>query len=127
MSRGSNPAVTSVEVDVSGLTSGNALYDAELRRRVDARAFPHAAVDLEEAWPLGAEGRVEVIGQLTFHGVSVKLDGTVGVSLVNEDRLVVTGERVIDIREFQLEAPTLLMLRIYPDVQVFLHLEASAT
>jgi DNA-binding PadR family transcriptional regulator/polyisoprenoid-binding protein YceI len=116
-----------VEVDVAGLTSGNSLYDAELRRRVDARAFPHAAVELDEAHPLGTDGHVDVAGQLTFHGVSVKLDGSVGVSVVNDDRLVVTGERVIDIREFHLEAPTLLMLRIYPDVQVFLHLEASAS
>jgi len=115
-----------VEVDIAALTSGNSLYDAELRRRVDARAFPVAAVDLEEAWPLGVDGRAEVVGQLTFHGVNVKLDGAVGVTVVNDDRLVVTGERVIDIREFQLEAPTLMMLRIYPDVQVLLHLEAVA-
>jgi PadR family transcriptional regulator PadR len=115
-----------VEVEVASLTSGNSLYDAELRRRVDARTFPHAAVELEEAWPLGVEGRMEVVGQLTFHGVGVKLDGAVGVTVVNEDRLVVTGDRVIDIREFQVEAPTLMMLRIYPDVQVLLHLEACA-
>jgi polyisoprenoid-binding protein YceI len=115
-----------VEVDVAALTSGNSLYDAELHRRVDARAFPVAAVELESAWPLGVEGSMEVVGRLTFHGAGVKLDGTVAVSVVNEDRLVVTGERVIDIRDFQLDAPKLLMLRIYPDVQVFLHLEAAA-
>ena len=69
---------------------------------------------------------MEVVGRLTFHGVGVKLDGTVGATVINDDRLLVTGERVIDIREFQLEAPTLLMLRIYPDVHVLLHLEATA-
>ena len=35
-----------LEVDVSGLSSGNGLYDAELLRRIDARRFPMATVDL---------------------------------------------------------------------------------
>ena len=33
-------------IDVSGLRSGNGLYDAELLRRIDARRFPTATVDL---------------------------------------------------------------------------------
>jgi hypothetical protein len=50
----------------------------------------------------------------------------VGVTVLGTQRLVVSGEKVIDIRDFQLAAPTMLMLRIYPDVRVFLHLEAEA-
>ena len=41
------PPAGHVEVDLSGLSSGNGLYDAELRRRIDARRFPMATVDLQ--------------------------------------------------------------------------------
>jgi PadR family transcriptional regulator, regulatory protein PadR len=114
-----------VEVDIAELTSGNSLYDAELRRRVDARAYPVAVLELDDARPLSAD-RFEVGGRLTFHGASTTLDGAVGVTVLGAQRLVVSGEKVIDIRDFQLAAPTMLMLRIYPDVRVFLHLEAEA-
>jgi PadR family transcriptional regulator PadR len=115
-----------IEVDIAGLTSGNSLYDAELRRRVDARAYPVAVVELDAARPGTSDDRFEVAGRLTFHGASSGLDGAVGVTVLGDQRLVVSGEKVIDIREFDLAAPTILMLRIYPDVRVFLHLEAEA-
>ena len=51
--------------------------------------------------------------------------GTVSVELAPNDRLVVTGEQVFDIRDFDVPSPTVLMLRIYPDVRVHLHVEAN--
>ncbi len=36
-----------------------------------------------------------------------------------------TGEQVFDIRDFDVPSPTVLMLRIYPDVRVHLHVEAE--
>ena len=36
-----------------------------------------------------------------------------------------TGEEVVDIRDFGIASPTVLMLRIYPDVRVRLHVEAE--
>ncbi len=40
-------------------------------------------------------------------------------------RLVITGEQVLDIRDFAIPSPTVLMLRIYPDVRVRLQVEAE--
>ena len=116
----------SIEVEVADLTSGNALYDAELRRRVDARIFPRAIVELDEAHALGYGDSIGVGGRLTFHGVTRVVSGLVRVVWPNERLLVVTGEQTIDIRDFDIETPTMLMLKIYPDVQVYLHLEAEA-
>ena len=39
---------------------------------------------------------------------------------------MVSGEQVIDIRDFDIASPTVLMLRIYPDVLVQLQVEAEA-
>jgi len=37
----------------------------------------------------------------------------------------VQGDHVVDIRDFDIESPTVLMLRIYPDVRVQLQVEAE--
>ena len=116
-----------LEVDVAELTSGNSLYDAELMHRVHARMFPVAVVELDAITPLASGDRFQVTGRLTFHGVTANLTGTVSVTVLHDKRIVVSGEQVIDIRKFEIAAPTMLMLKIYPDVRVFLHLEAEAS
>ncbi len=114
-----------VEIAVDGLRSGNRLYDAELLRRIDAHRFPTASLDLSECMAIGADGRYRLAGELTFHGVTRPAHGTVNVEVVSRTRLVVTGEQVFDIRDFDVPSPTVLMLRIYPDVRVHLHVEAN--
>jgi PadR family transcriptional regulator, regulatory protein PadR len=115
-----------LEVDLSGLTSGNGLHDAELRRRIDARRFPMATVALRSCKASGPGALYRVEGELTFHGVSRPAQGTVSVEVGPDDRLIIAGEHVFDIREFAIPSPTVLMLRIYPDVRVRIHAEAAA-
>lgn len=114
-----------LKVPIDRLTSGNQLYDAELLRRVDARMYPNAVVELREAFPVGATGRYHVEGELTFHGVTRNMAGTVTVSFPEPGRMVVEGEQILDMRGFEITPPAVAMLRIYPDVRVQLHLEAA--
>ena len=114
-----------IRIDVSGLRSGNRLYDAELRRRIDADRFPTATVELRECGRPTATNRYRLEGELTFHGVTRPATGTVSVEAVADGRLVITGEQAFDIRDFAIPSPTMLMLRIYPDVRVRLHAEAN--
>jgi hypothetical protein len=113
-----------LEVEVASLRSGNSLYDAELFRRIDARRFPTVAVDLRDCTEIGSGNRYRLAGEVTFHGLARPVQGTVSVTL-NDRKLVVTGEQVLDIRDFDLASPTVLMLRIYPDVRVRLQVEAE--
>jgi hypothetical protein len=62
---------------------------------------------------------------LTFHGVTRPAEGTVTVEALSDRRLVISGEQVFDIRDFAVPSPTVLMLRIYPDVRVRLQAEAE--
>ena len=101
------------------------MYDAELLRRISARRFPNVTLDLRDCVASGSENRYRLAGELTFHGVTRPVDGTVNVEVASERRLVVTGEQVFDIRDFDVPSPTVLMLRIYPDVRVRLHVEAD--
>jgi DNA-binding PadR family transcriptional regulator len=112
-------------IDVTAFNSGNKLYDAELLRRIDARRFPTASVELRKCAPSGVGSRYRLAGELTFHGVTRPAEGTVQVEAISDRRLIITGEQVFDIRDFAVPSPTVLMLRIYPDVRVHLHAEAE--
>ncbi|MGH9301138.1 MAG: helix-turn-helix transcriptional regulator [Acidimicrobiales bacterium] len=117
--------VAHLEVDVSGLRSGNRLYDAELLRRIDARRFPKARVELHQCAPGGPGGLYRLEGEVTFHGSTRPAQGTVELKAISPNRLKITGEQVFDIRDFAIPSPTVLMLRIYPDVRVRLYAEAE--
>jgi DNA-binding PadR family transcriptional regulator len=119
------PPSARIDIAVGGLRSGNSLYDAELLRRIDARRFSTARLSLRECAAGGVTGRYSLAGELTFHGVARPVHGSVDVAVRSDGRLVVTGEQVIDIRDFDVPSPTVLMLRIYPDVRVHLHVEAD--
>ena len=114
-----------LEIEVTRLRSGNGLYDAELLRRIDARRHPVVALDLRGCSAVGAADRFHVDGEVTFHGATRPIQGTVNVSLPSPGKLVVSGEQVFDIRDFDIASPTVLMLRIYPDVLVQLQVEAE--
>jgi DNA-binding PadR family transcriptional regulator len=124
LSPGTRPSAH-VEVAVDGLTSGNSVYDAELRRRIDARRFPTATLDLRQCSVGNGRDQYRLVGALTFHGVTRPIEGTVSASIDPSGKLVVTGQQAIDIRDFDIPCPTVLMLRFYPDVRVHLHVEAD--
>lgn len=115
-----------VEVRVDQLASGNDLYDSELRQRIDARRYPRSIVDLRDAEAVEGTGSFRVSGDITFHGVTRAMSGDVAVNLGEDGRIVVSGEEEVDIRAFGLSPPTMLMLRIRPEVRICLHLEAEA-
>jgi polyisoprenoid-binding protein YceI len=119
------PPVARLEVPVQRLTCGNGLYDAELLRRVDARLFPRAVVELRDISSVGTTGRYHVEGTMTFHGVTRSVAGTVAVSFPEPGRMVIEGEQILDMRQFEITPPAVAMLRIYPEVRVQLHLEAD--
>jgi hypothetical protein len=114
-----------VELRVGDLHSGNQLYDAELLRRIDAKRFPMALIDLRTGLRASNGNRYHLEGEVTFHGVHRVVKGSVTASAVGRQSLVVDGEQSFDIRDFDVTSPTMLMLKIYPDVRVQLHVEAD--
>ena len=121
----SPPPAAHLEIEVDQLRSGNSLYDAELLRRIDARRHPTIGLDLRGCTALGTAGRFQLRGEVTFHGVSRPMEGTVSVAMPTDHTLIIRGEQVVDIRDFGVASPTVLMLRIYPDVVVGLQVEAE--
>jgi polyisoprenoid-binding protein YceI len=116
--------IARLQVDLNTLSSGNALYDAELLQRIDARRYPKTSVELRAMERIGRSERFQVEGDLTFHGVTRRTSGSVGAEIDHDGVLRVVGEHVFDIRDFGVVAPNVLMLRIYPDVRIQLQLDA---
>ena len=107
-----------LELDVERLKSGNAFYDREMLRRIAARRFPTIVGDVKEMREMDSSHRYQVGGELNFHGVTHAEHGEVSVEVKDGTTLVIDGERTFDVRDFDVEPPKLLMLRVHPDVTV---------
>jgi polyisoprenoid-binding protein YceI len=106
-----------IELPVDKLQSGKKLEDAEMMRRIDARRYPTIKGQTTELKENGG-GRYRVLGDLTFHGVTRQVEGEVTISAPDERSLVIEGEQVFDIRDFGVQPPKILMLKVHPDVRV---------
>ena len=110
--------VIRLELPVDQLKSGKAMEDAELLRRIDARKFPKIRGVTTEIKEINS-GRYRVSGDLTFHGVTRAVEGEVSVSMPDGDKtIVLEGEQTFDIRDFGVQPPKILMLKVHPDVKV---------
>lgn len=114
-----------LEVPVELLKSGNALYDGEMRRRVDARRYPTIVAESSDLTESGTPGRYRARGELDFHGVRRPAEGELQISAPDDRSLVVEGEQTFDIRDFGLTPPKILMLRVYPEVTARISLVAE--
>ena len=119
----------SAVVPVASLTSGSALYDNELRTRMNAQRFPEFGASLGSVSDLGS-GRLAVKGDLTIHGTTRPQDCTAVVEVTERDpdcfAVVLSGTAVVDMRDYDIKLPSILMLRIYPDVTVRFRITAAS-
>lgn len=119
------PVQARIEVPVEALKSGNPLYDGEIRRRVDSRRYPMITGEAREMTPGTAPNRFRVVGQVTFHGVTQRAEGEVECSVDAEGALHLEGERTFDVRDFGVQPPRIMMLRVHPEVRVGLSVVAE--
>jgi polyisoprenoid-binding protein YceI len=106
-----------LELPVEKLRSGNAMEDRELQRRIDARRFPTINGDLTGMDRTGHDDRYRVRGDVTFKGVSRPSEDEM-TFLVDGDSIRLQGASVFDIRDFGMEPPRILLLKVAPDVTV---------
>jgi len=125
-----DPAVTPqarLELPVERMSSGNPLYDREMRRRIDARRHPTISGLLTSLKTTEVEDRYVVGGEITFRGVTNAYEHEMTITAVDDATLKLAGERTFDIRDFGMEPPRILALRVYPDVVVRVEIIATAS
>jgi hypothetical protein len=103
-------------VDVSRLRSGSILVDRETHRRLDLRRHPRITARLDRVAPTGDGFRCE--GAITLLGVERPAHGELTVEVNDDGSLQLTGEQRFDVREWGIEPPRLLLLRVHPEVRV---------
>jgi polyisoprenoid-binding protein YceI len=114
----SAPLKARIELPVERLRSGNALQDMEMRRRIEAQKYPTIIGELVKATALSQPNRYRLQGDLTFHGITRRLEADVGATLDGQRVLRVEGEYVLDVRSFGVTPPRILGLQVYPEVKV---------
>ncbi len=107
-----------LEFPVDQLRSGNPLEDRELKRRIDAKHFPTIVGELETLAPGEEEGSFVVTGALTFMGNTKRYEHDMTWTFDDDGTLRLQGAAEFDVRDFGMEPPKILMLKVHPEVDV---------
>jgi polyisoprenoid-binding protein YceI len=118
------PVEGHLEISVDRFSSGNQLYDRELKRRIDARRHPLILGRITSVHATGTNSQFRVAGALSFHGQTRDFEHDMTIE-VDGASIALKGERVFDIREFGMKPPSMLMLKVYPEVAVRVELYGS--
>lgn len=110
-------AAAALSMPVSRLEGGNPLEDRELQRRIEARRYPTIDGVLTSMAP-AADGTYAAQGDITFRGVTRPHADVVTIEELDADTVRVTGRSRFDVRDFGMQPPRILMLRVHPDVTV---------
>ena len=113
----SNPARARLQIAAELMKSGIELYDAEIQRMIETRKFSQIKGELLRVEEKG-QGSYCLRGRLSFHGVTKEIESNVTVRVSDGDTLEVEGEHTIDMRDFNLQPPKILMLQVLPEVSV---------
>lgn len=114
-----------VSLTVDRLSSGNRIEDREMHRRIDARRFPTIEGVVEQMERSGTDGSYLVSGDVTFRGVSRHHEDEMTIHAVDGQTIQLAGASRFDIRDFGMEPPRILMLRVHPEVDVRVEIVAE--
>jgi YceI-like domain len=109
---------------VEQLRSGNTMLDQQMWKLIDSKRFPRITADLRTLAPTDSPFRFTGSGDITLAGRMKRYGGTIDFSVSGTD-LIFEGDLDVDIRDFGLTPPNLLIIRVDPIVKVHLHLVAN--
>jgi len=114
-----------LSLEVSKLSSGNRLEDRELHKRIDSRRFPTIDGVLDQVQKNGSSNTYRVSGDITFRGVSKRHEDEMTILEIDDQTIQLQGSSSFDIREFGMEPPKMLMLKVDPEVVVRIEIFAT--
>jgi polyisoprenoid-binding protein YceI len=97
-----------------------------MKRRIDARKYRNITGELRDMKPADEVGRYLVSGDVTFRGVTRSFEDEMAFAVLDASSISLEGSHVFDIRDFQMEPPKIMMLKVYPDVTVSVKIVAVA-
>lgn len=119
------PVAGRVEIPLESLKSGNALIDREMQSRLNTRRFPKVVAEVVEIREQNSPGHYHAVGDLTFHGVTKRLAQELIIEQLDEQTIEIRGEIKLDVRDFKVNPPKLLILKVHPEVTAKLRFVAE--
>ncbi|MGA2472294.1 MAG: YceI family protein [Acidimicrobiales bacterium] len=110
--------VGKLSLSVDRLSSGNRMEDRELQKRIDARRYPTIEGVLADIERDGNQASYKVSGDITFRGVSKRHEDVMVIRAIDDTTISLEGSSRFDIREFGMQPPKVLMLKVEPEVDI---------
>ena len=118
------PYTAVLTLPVDAIKSGNGIQDREMRRRFDASRYPTITATVTHGERLEGEGKYRAAAQLTMHGQTREISGDVQLD-VEGTTMTVDGRQVINVKDFGIDPPRLIILKVEPDVDLQVHIVAE--
>lgn len=107
-----------LSLSVDKLSSGKRMEDRELHKRIDSKRYPTIEGDLTQIVPGADQSTYRVTGNVTFRGVSLPHEDRMIIRQVDDRTISLEGASRFDIREFGMQPPKVLMLKVEPEVDI---------
>ncbi len=91
---------------------------------METRRYPSIVAEAREIRPLDA-GRFAVTGDVTVRGVTKSVSGEIRLSAPDATSVLLEGEQEFDIRDFKIDPPRLLLVKVHPEVTLRIKLTAE--
>jgi hypothetical protein len=112
------PPAGFLALPVDRLSSGNPLEDRELRKRVDTKRFPTIEGRMTGWERIDSNRRYRVRGDLTFRGITRPCQDELSIVVLDDRTVRLEGRSTFDIRDFGMQPPKILLMRVAPEVAV---------
>jgi polyisoprenoid-binding protein YceI len=110
-----------VEVPVEAIRSGNRLTELEMQRRAEVGRYPTIRFEVSRAWAVDGADRYRAAVSVTAHGRTQVFEEDFRFRR-DGGRLVLQGQHTFDMRDFGVNPPSILTLRVEPQVTVSVRL-----
>lgn len=118
------PYSADLSLPVEAIKSGNGIQDREMRRRFDVGRYPVISARVTKGEALEGEGRYRAVAQLTMHGQTREISGDIELH-VDGTTMTIDGQQVINVKDFGIDPPRLIILKVEPDVDLTVHIVAE--
>jgi polyisoprenoid-binding protein YceI len=118
------PYSAELTLPVEAIKSGNGIQDREMRRRFDAGRYPTINATVTHGEALDGDGSYRATAKLTMHGQTREITGDVRLG-VTGTTMTIDGQQVIDVKDFGIDPPRLIILKVEPEVDLQVHIVAE--
>lgn len=118
------PYTAELSLPVDAIKSGNGIQDREMRRRFDVGRYPTITARVTHGEALEGEGRYRAAAQLSMHGQTREISGEIQLH-VDGTTMSIDGQQVINVKDFGIDPPRLIILKVEPEVDLLVHIVAE--